>query len=498
MPTRSAAWFPIHGLDLPEKVAALAVQGIVNRSGPELLVDSRFWNWPEADARWRSIYDTDHGFSFEPVESLPSAVERFRDRLKGIVVWDPAVPRSAWVAATLAGLEDLVPATPDLAERLGGLPVTEDLRGRFPDDLAAMEYAVETLAPRCAPRIGCSIAKLWSGMSIDSIDYAVMRRAVVFELAPEADDPRETALAHRMQDRIGPGAAVFGWAEPEERYAMLVSMHDNYILCSEAPNLSFHAAVPCDRTEWRQTARRDPSEFRLEPVHYVAFMTSEGDAPKIHSVLHGGAWFDEARGTVPINWGFQPRLLEIAPAMADYYYRSATVNDFFVCGASGAGYVYPNVVAEPEAFFRATGEWLRKSDIDVVECWLHFSRPVYESYARLSGAAAFTLPCGPLGPKFVDDDVPVFLRGSRLNYFDPKKGAEALAAAILEQTRTLEPPSFNTVFIVPDVGSPTAQGGYSPSQLREVMDRLPRDRFRVTLLDEMTRAAKEARRGASR
>jgi hypothetical protein len=292
---------------------------------------------------------------------------------------------------------------------------------------------------------------------------------------------------------MGPGAALYGWAEPEERYSMLASMHNNFILCSEAPNLSFHAAAPCERKEWRQPARRPASEFRLERVHYIAFMTSEGDAPKIHTVFHGGAWLDSQRGAVPINWGFQPRLVEIAPALADYYYRTATKNDFFVCGPSGAGYVYPNVVPEPETFFRRTGEFLRRTDIDIVECWLHFSRPVYEEYARLSGANAFTLPCGPLGTKFVADDVPVFLRGSALNYFDAKKGVEGMVRTILEQGAKQQAPSFSTVFFVPDTGSPAAQGGYAPSQLRRVMDALPRERFKVTTLDEMAWAAGEAR-----
>ena len=42
-----------------------------------------------------------------------------------------------------------------------------------------------------------------------------------------------------------------------------------------------------------------------------------------------GGWFDKARGKVPVNWGFQPRMVDVAPAMAEYYYKTMTENDYF-------------------------------------------------------------------------------------------------------------------------------------------------------------------------
>ena len=55
-------------------------------------------------------------------------------RLKGAIIWDPAVPASANVATTLAGVHDAVVLSPELADRYLAqwrLPVLKDLRGKF-------------------------------------------------------------------------------------------------------------------------------------------------------------------------------------------------------------------------------------------------------------------------------------------------------------------------------------------------------------------------------
>ena len=112
--------------------------------------------------------------------------------------------------------------------------------------------------------------------------------------------------------------------------------------------------------------------------------------------FQGGAWHDPARGQVPINWGFQPRMVDVAPAMAEYYYDTMTDRDYFFCGCSGAGYTYPNWMPEPDDFFRETDDYMARADLKTMDCWIHFARPVYERYAELSPhTEAFILPCGP-------------------------------------------------------------------------------------------------------
>jgi len=455
-----------------------------------MLVDTQYWNYPPSDGLWREHYGRKKGIDWEEPKSLEDLVRRFRSEIKGVVLYDADDRGAAWNAVTLAGIEGALPATESLAKSLGDLPVIDDFRGRWKTEGEATDWGIENLSPRCEKGIGLSVQLLWSGLSIDTIDYAVMRKAFVFPLHPKADDSDDPGRAWRIMKAIGPMAMVLGWAEPEEDYARHVSLNGNYILCSEAPNLSFHAAVPCGMKEFKQVSRfAPPPSGEPEAVHYVAFLYSEGDSAKIHVTHQGGAWVHPARGKVPINWGAQPLLTDIAPALMEFYYTEATQNDYFVCGPSGAGYLYPNHVPEPDEFFRHTGKYLKKADVHEIECWLHYTRPTYERFAELSGARGFTMPCGPLGPSYLEGNVPVLKRGSILNYFGGRKTPKDFVDAIHRQTKDLPVPSFNHAFVVPDNRNSAAQGGFSPGELEETARMLDPKKYKVVTMEEMTWAA---------
>ena len=114
---------PLRQLDLgkPENAvkvwdtlhAFTALQGIVNRETPRLYLDycqefgvdtDRFWlDWLQGEDGWL------RGTQTLPLDSLQDAVARFREHIKGLVVYDPAVPATSCVASTAAGCEDLIP-----------------------------------------------------------------------------------------------------------------------------------------------------------------------------------------------------------------------------------------------------------------------------------------------------------------------------------------------------------------------------------------------------
>ena len=61
-------------------------------------------------------------------------------------------------------------------------------------------------------------------------------------------------------------------------------------------------------------------------------------------------WPDEARGTIPIGWAFNPNLADRFAAGFDYLRRTASEQDSFIAGDSGAGYVNPMRLLEPRPF----------------------------------------------------------------------------------------------------------------------------------------------------
>ena len=489
-----AEWVPIHRFELAPKLAALAVQGLANRSGPRIFTNSRFWNWPPADEHWRQYFERSKGAQFEEVADLKSLVARHRDLIAGAVIYDPEVLETLCLAMTLSGLRGLLPLTESLGKDFPDLPVVEDLRARWSSEPEALRWGLDNLLPECARGKAYSIDELWSGPSIDTIDYAVMEKMFVYHVDLRSDDRGWGSVREAVQAAVGPDCGIYGWGEPEAEHCGIATRHHNYIMCAEAPNLSFHAQVPSPRREsYRQAARFDPSSARVEAKHYIAFMTSEGDAMKIHSVFHGGSWLNEGRGKVVVNWGFQPRMIDLFPHLIEYYYGTATEKDYFCLGASGAGFIYPNMMPEPDHFFRTTGELMRRTDTHVIECWLHFSRPSYERYAEVSGAMGFTLPGGPRPYAILGTGAPAMGRSGRLNYFDAKGTPQDMANTIVEVTRDQTKPSFETVFFVPDVGDPAAQGGYSAADLATV-ERLLGSEYKVCTLAEMMWAFKETKK----
>jgi hypothetical protein len=148
---------------------------------------------------------------------------------------------------------------------------------------------------------------------------------------------------------------------------------------------------------------------------------------------------------------------------------------------------------EPDEFFHETDRYMEKADIPTMDCWINFSRPVYERYAELSPhTEAFILPCGPGQVKMTKVGTPIILRYGGLHYFPNDKSAADMAVAIRNATDIAETkPLFITVFAVPDAkDNPSAQGGFCPQDYAEVMKILG-DEYKCVTLEEMAWAAKE-------
>ena len=193
-------------------MAVATLQGIINRKGPRLYLLSRKDELPKywlqklsQEGRWL------HGRKIEALADLDALVALAGPDLRGTVIWDPAVPASVNVATTVAGVEDAVVLSPDLAARrqeAWKLGVVKDLRGLFTGSETgsrkndAYRWAVrEYLAKgRCSAHWFFSYEDAFSTRARGDIayvvtrDWAVRNRGFVFDLSPwgdeaPADDP---------------------------------------------------------------------------------------------------------------------------------------------------------------------------------------------------------------------------------------------------------------------------------------------------------------------
>lgn len=125
------------------------LQGIVNRSRPELYFLYADGGPQGVDARWLADTRLPTTRYADPL----ALVAKYRHRIRGAIVHDPAVADSLNVATTLAGLENAVVA--DAAQaKAHGLRVIQDLRGKFDDDrVKTYRWQLENLFPRCTRQL---------------------------------------------------------------------------------------------------------------------------------------------------------------------------------------------------------------------------------------------------------------------------------------------------------------------------------------------------------
>lgn len=92
--------------------AIATLQGIVNRESPRLFiqyidtkgvcVDDYWWNMYRKEGEWLSNRDT------LKLESIIEAIVYYRDKINGVVLYDPLVASTSNVASAIAGIEDLI------------------------------------------------------------------------------------------------------------------------------------------------------------------------------------------------------------------------------------------------------------------------------------------------------------------------------------------------------------------------------------------------------
>ena len=502
-------WLDMKGMDYDHQIVALALEGIVNRTGPRLTLDSRdiFWEWPPSDAHWREYY-SDHGFSFTQLPDLDAAIALFRKDVKGVILYDPNLDASRYVACTLAGLTNSLPIPPTLRTgELAQLPVTENLVNRWKTDNDAYEWALKTLRPQCDPSMLFSAGRSHPGVNLGgdlsitlSLDYAIYRKAFCFNLSPAAGPasmygsnipgyPDQAKMFDTILDNYPHPVAVFGWAEPEPLFAHRVSKDGGYVVCAAAPNLSFHAAVgkavPALANMGKPFKLPPAPKVKLKPITYVTFETNEGDTPKEASAWQGGAWVDPNRGKVPISWGFVASLAKDVPALYQAFASSATSDDGFFSGVSGGGYVYLDEIPDLDAYARETGEKLKLAGETVADVLEDSYHPhLLERYIRIAGLAGIShWPLdGHFGAEYLPDGTPVIFPDRSLFYYNPGDPA-AFADHIHSIAANKPKPCFIELYGGVGVGAPTWYG--------KVAEALGTG-FQAVRLDTMIELAKQA------
>lgn len=229
-------------------------------------------------------------------------------------------------------------------------------------------------------------------------DYFIARRAPFIDLSPWADEKpndepnqplgadqaaltellRAMVTRNRGMTMIHVGGFIpwdtkytdannvggtHGAVDAEWKLAEILSNFNAYLDadalgCGAMANASFYAHFPLKKKySFRKPTLNDLRKKGLvnaggTPADktFVAIYAGDYDSAAWVYQMMPHIWNDPNRGSVPISWAFNPNLADrFAPGL-DYFRRTATPNDFFIAGDSGAGYVNPMALVPPRSF----------------------------------------------------------------------------------------------------------------------------------------------------
>jgi len=353
-------------IDMPfdERLAVSCLQGVVNRAQPRIFLVDR-----DHDSRDSWGDDLGLSYDFAPWKDL---VLEYRDELKGLVIFNPALPDTNNVATTIAGIKDGLAVSPELANELKSapyhLPVLADLReAPITDKLSAYRWMREHCWDQCTRR---TISGLYPGGHLPLRDFSVAVKAAVLWLDPKIPEEEEV-LRLFFDDTQSLECFYTGWWPDEgagigfaSTYGITTVPSDFYLNYTVYSGMSRQMDLPAV-----------PAKPALENGKiYVSLNFSDGDniqydqgAMKIPRL-----WASPQRGEVPIGWTFSPAMLDAGPQIMNWYYKTSTENDVLISGPSGLGYStaahWPGK-AFTQQYGAMTNNYFERTNMNIITVW---------------------------------------------------------------------------------------------------------------------------------
>ncbi len=396
------------------------LQGLLNREKPVL-----FLLWEDHDRFWLD-YITSAGKFLEnepltPIDSMESLLLTFADPIRacGLILWDENVPATLNAATTACAVRGYLPIragkNADRIRELTEAEVRVDLRDRFTgcgtvwgtDEAStgsakcdAYVWAIRNFMDECADdllefspdgmkwRTSEPFYPDMGNAFVPNMDYAVSRRAFVFDLfcfddeAP-CDDPAQPVgcdfamlkriLLHQYEKNSGSKITTVcgfnpwhikytthsdkGKHEPVEVEWHLSEVLSAYNCVKDADaagycglaNASVYRHYPL-KERYKNRVPKPPADGYDRNKTYMLFYVGDYDSAAWTARFIPQWYKDPALGRLPLMWCFNPNLSDRIPMAFDFIYENYTDNDWFEAGDSGAGYNVPRLLYEPRIY----------------------------------------------------------------------------------------------------------------------------------------------------
>ena len=339
-------YFDLRGKPYHERLALSTLQGLINRADVEL-----FLIHSSTDNFWLQRLEEDHGIANIPLiyPSYLDVVSRYKQHIEGLIVYDHNFIDSVNVATFLAGIYNCTVIHYSMIDDFASIGITEikfDFRGNFSSKVELYSWAWDNFKDKANNKIVASL----DPTRIQFQDYVVASNIFSFSLTPGPMGPTDQIeLFKKIISEYPDNTPVFGWfndpggALGEYEAVKIISKSGKYSLCAALPDLTVYSSIQGGDHK-QKVVDFDSSEYmsggQVRNKIYVTCIVSDGDNVNHNYDRLQSNWQNADRGSVPIGITLEPAMFEMFPTGLEYYYESATDNEYFLAGPSGAGYCY--------------------------------------------------------------------------------------------------------------------------------------------------------------
>ena len=326
-----------------------SLQGLVNKTRPRIFISDHFPS--SSDAVPAALH-----LSFQKQEDPYALVDKYREEIKGVVIYDPAQPATIHLATVIAASQRCVLAEASLARRLENqwqIPIIQDLRGQFSQAVDVYRFMLENYAESFTNRL--LLGSDPNGTTA-YMDYTIAVGA--FPVWLNAADPEEKALLEDYMSRMPAGKSAYLGDWPDEEAGLSLASQYGVVCLDGAENLSFYAGLSDHSKETSPNGADVFPAYKAENKLYIALIIGNGGLSEGLNEMPA-LWTEARNSDLPLSWNLSPALRNAAPALWEYYADTAGSADCFVSPQAGLGNYNPSDWQDRESLT----QMLKRTDV---------------------------------------------------------------------------------------------------------------------------------------
>lgn len=389
--------FDVRRDDSYGKITAAVAQGVLNQQKAEVYLvyeDHHLTQFEDVYGKQGVNWKLQKGeYSKEKYAGLATIIEKYKDRFKKMILWDPSKEWTWCMAQMICAQQQGIPVTSEIKEffneELKWNIECEDITDKWSTKLEAYQWAVDHLTENCHKTLSFS-----AGLRSDYLtnpwkiyDYTAASKGFVFFLSNS--NPDEFNMIQKICRKMNyqPGSSTMGYGADNDGDALNNATNPynvGFMVSDYYANGSFWCSFP--RKSFQQR-KGQPIEAQPGKI-YVSLVWSDGDNVQFDSnQMYNMFKNAKGRGEVPVGMTMAASLQELNPVLLEFFYKNLTPNDELIAGPSGFQFIYGDKYNEAnyEKWLEINRQWMETAGFHTGCLWNTTDKERFGKYMRTCG-----------------------------------------------------------------------------------------------------------------